>query len=106
MGNPRGIEHAEREEQEIAEGCNRLIENSIICWNYLNLTKELEAAKTEEEKHKILNMAVLHSPLAWWFVNMFGEYDLTGNKLRDNHWRSIPRIRDQDHTHKMEFSKR
>ena len=84
VGNPRGIEHAEKEDQEIAEGCNRLIKNSIICWNYLYLTKELKAAKTEEEKLEILNMLVLHSPQTWWFVNMLGEYDLTENKLQDN----------------------
>ena len=44
VGNPRGIEHAEKEAQEIAEGCNRLIRNSIICWNYLYLTRQLESA--------------------------------------------------------------
>ena len=35
VGNPRGLEHAEKSEQEIAESCNRLIKNCIICWNYL-----------------------------------------------------------------------
>ena len=31
VGNPNGLEYAEKFEQEIAEGCNRLIKNSIIC---------------------------------------------------------------------------
>ena len=31
VGNLRGIEHADKAEQEIAESCNRLISNSIIC---------------------------------------------------------------------------
>lgn len=30
VGNPREFTQAEKEEQEIAEGCNRLIKNSII----------------------------------------------------------------------------
>ena len=29
---------ARKADQEIAEGCNRLIRNSIICWKYLYLT--------------------------------------------------------------------
>ena len=84
VGNPRGIEHAEKEDQEIAEGCNRLIRNSIICWNYLYLTRQLEAARTPEEQDKILKAIALHSPQAWWYVNMLGEYDLSNDRLRDN----------------------
>ena len=37
VGNPREFTQTEKEEQEIAEACNRLIKNSIICWNYLYL---------------------------------------------------------------------
>ena len=33
VGSPREFLHAEKEEQEIAESCNRLIKNAIICWN-------------------------------------------------------------------------
>ena len=29
----------EKVEQEIAEGCKRLIKNAIICWNYLFTTQ-------------------------------------------------------------------
>ncbi len=84
FGNTRGIEHAEKEAQEIAEGCNRLIRNSIICWNYLYLTRPLEAARAPEARDKILKMIALHSPQAWWYINMLGEYDLSNDKLRDN----------------------
>lgn len=41
IGNPREFTQAEKEEQEIAESCNRLIKNCIICWNYLYLTHKL-----------------------------------------------------------------
>ena len=33
VGNPCEFTQTGKEEQEIAEGCNRLIRNSIICWN-------------------------------------------------------------------------
>ena len=46
VGNPNGLEYAEKSEQEIAEGCNRLIRNSIICWNCLYLTRKVATAKT------------------------------------------------------------
>jgi TnpA family transposase len=31
VGSPREYVQTEKEEQEMAEGCNRLIKNSIIC---------------------------------------------------------------------------
>jgi len=35
VGNPREFSAGDKEEQEIAETCNRLIKNAIVCWNYL-----------------------------------------------------------------------
>jgi hypothetical protein len=35
IGNPREFTQAEKQEQEVAEGCKRLIKNAITCWNYL-----------------------------------------------------------------------
>jgi hypothetical protein len=37
VGNPREFIQAEKQEQEIAEDCKRLIKNCITCWNYLYL---------------------------------------------------------------------
>src|SRR4029077_13523022 len=34
IGNPREFLQAEKEDQEMAEACKRLIKNCIICWNY------------------------------------------------------------------------
>jgi TnpA family transposase len=36
-GNPGEFLQAEKEDQEMAEACKRLIKNCIICWNYLYL---------------------------------------------------------------------
>jgi TnpA family transposase len=40
--NPREYSQTEKEDQEISEACNRLIKNSIICWNYLYLARQIE----------------------------------------------------------------
>ena len=37
VGNPREFSAGDKEEQGIAETCNRLIKNAIVCWNYLLL---------------------------------------------------------------------
>jgi TnpA family transposase len=42
VGNPREFLEAEKEDQEMAEACKRLIKNCIICWNYLYLSQKLE----------------------------------------------------------------
>jgi len=34
-GNNQEFQQPTKEEQLIAEGCKRLIENAVICWNYL-----------------------------------------------------------------------
>jgi TnpA family transposase len=83
VGNPREYTQAEKEEQEIAESCNRLIKNAIICWNYLYLTTKLKQAKTEEDKEHLLKSIITHSVMSWAHINMLGEYDFSDEKLRD-----------------------
>jgi TnpA family transposase len=41
IGNPREFTQAEKQEQEVAEGCKRLIKNAITCWNYLYLSQKI-----------------------------------------------------------------
>jgi TnpA family transposase len=83
VGNPREYTQAEKEEQEIAESCNRLIKNAIICWNYLYLTKKLRQAKTEEDREHLLKSILTHSVMSWAHINLLGEYDFSDEKLRD-----------------------
>ena len=44
--------YAEKAEQEMADGCNRLIRNAIICWNYLYLSQRL-AEETHAERQPV-----------------------------------------------------
>ena len=73
----------EKEEQEIAEACNRLIRNSIICWNYLYLARKVEKAPDAEARENLPSMIAAHSPMSWAQINMLGEYDFSEEKLRD-----------------------
>jgi TnpA family transposase len=83
VGNPREYTQGEKEEQGIAESCNRLIKNAIICWNYLYLTKQLKQAKTEEDREHLLKSIITHSVISWAHINLLGEYDFSDEKLKD-----------------------
>ncbi len=75
---------AEKEEQEIAESCNRLIKNSIICWNYLYLARQIEKTTDAETRKMLRSTIATHSPMSWAHINMLGEYDFSDEKLRDS----------------------
>jgi TnpA family transposase len=84
VGNPREFVQTEKEEQDIAEACNRLIKNSIICWNYLYLTKKMIQSKDIEQKETLKKAIQTHSVLCWEHVNLLGEYDFSDAKLKDS----------------------
>lgn len=84
VGNPREFVQTEKEQQEIAEACNRLIKNSIICWNYLYLTKKLIQFKDLEQKETLKKAIQTHSVLCWEHINLLGEYDFSDEKLKDS----------------------
>jgi TnpA family transposase len=83
VGSPREYTQTEKEEQEIAEACNRLIKNSIICWNYLYLARQIEKAPDVEVRENLLRLISTHSPMSWAHINMLGEYDFSEEKLKD-----------------------
>ena len=83
VGNPREFTKVEKEEQEVAEACNRLIKNSIICWNYLYLTRQVEKAPDTHARKNLLCLIASHSPMSGAHIKMLGEYDFSEEKLRD-----------------------
>ncbi len=92
VGNPREYIYAEKEEQEIAESCNRLIKNTIICWNYLYLTHKLQIT-TDQKIESILRKAIqTHSPISWAHINLLGEYDFSDEKLKDSFGIQPPKL--------------
>lgn len=84
VGNPREFTQPDKEEQEIAEACNRLIKNSIICWNYLYLSHKLECMTDHGQKERLLSAIASHSPISWAHINLLGEYDFSDEKLKDS----------------------
>ena len=72
----------EKQEQEIAEACGRLVKNSIICWNYLYLSQKI--ADCDNHDREVLLEAVTNgSVMSWRHVNLLGEYDFSDEKLED-----------------------
>ena len=81
LGNPREFIQTEKQEQEIAEGCNRLIKNSIICWNYLYLSNKLGKNDFPEA---MLQAITGGSVISWQHINLLGGYDFSEEKLQDS----------------------
>ena len=92
VGNPREFTQGDKEEQEIAEACNRLIKNAIICWNYLYLSQKLERLSDNNQKDKLLSAISSHSPISWAHINLLGEYDFSDEKLQDSVGIQLPKI--------------
>ena len=68
VGNPREFSAGDKEEQEIAETCNRLIKNAIVCWNYLLLEHRLNQASTDELRAEIRAAVANHSVISWGVI--------------------------------------
>ena len=77
FGNNQEFTVATIEEQNIANNCKRLIQNAIILWNYLYLTKKHKEAPTEEQKSDIVKTLKQSSIIHWSHINFYGEYDFT-----------------------------
>ncbi|MBV8141022.1 MAG: Tn3 family transposase, partial [Verrucomicrobia bacterium] len=75
VGNPREFLQAEKEDQEMAEACKRLIKNCIICWNYLYLSQKWEEITDTESREALLDAVAHGSTVAWRHLNLLGEYD-------------------------------
>lgn len=84
VGNPREFTQTNKEEQEVAESCNRLLKNAIICWNYMFLEKRLKKLPEGKQKETLMTAIKNHSPISWAHINLLGEYDFSENKMKDS----------------------
>ena len=92
VGNPREFLQAEKEDQEMAEACKRLIKNCIICWNYLYLSQKLEEITDTESREALLDAVAHGSTVAWQHLNLLSEYDFSAEKLRDSVGIRLPKL--------------
>ena len=80
-GNDREFKYAGKEEQLVADSCKRLVENSIICWNYAYLTKLIADEKSAEQKAILIKTIRNKSVVAWEHINLGGTYDFSDEAL-------------------------
>lgn len=74
-GNNQEFKVGSQEEQEIALLCRHLIQNSIILWNYLFISKKLSEIMDKDEYLKSIEELKNSSIMTWQHINMHGEYD-------------------------------
>ena len=77
FGNNTEFIFASQEEQNIANNCKRLIQNSVILWNYLYIDKKLKDAKSQSQKDEIIEAIRNSSIVHWSHINFYGTYDFT-----------------------------
>ena len=82
FGNNSEFQVATVEEQNIANNSKRLIQNAVILWNYMYITKKLQQAKNLTEKDEILKALKNSSIIHWSHINFYGEYDFTRSSKR------------------------
>jgi len=91
FGHNQEFIQAEKEDQEIAESCRRLIKNAIICWNYLYLSRLLATEKQEERRMELIEAIQNGSVSTWKHVNLHGEYDFSDDRMVDSVGLSSPK---------------
>ena len=84
FGHSHEFIQSEKEDQEIAEGCRRLIKNAIVCWNYLYLSRELIAEKNEERRTELIKAIRNGSAATWKHFNLHGEFDFSDERMVDS----------------------
>ena len=71
-----------KEDQEIAVMCKTIIQNIIILWNYIELTKIIMRSDPDQ-RELLLESITSASILTWYHVNLHGTYDFS-NLLSSN----------------------
>src|SRR6267378_5861949 len=98
IGNPREFTQAEKQEQEVAEGCKRLIKNAITCWNYLYLSQKISEVIGPEAREILFQAIANGSVVSWQHINLLGEYDFSDEKLKDSVGIKPPKLAHQRDT--------
>jgi TnpA family transposase len=68
------ITESYQEDQEIAAMCQTILQNIIILWNYIELTKIIMRSD-KEVRDALMNDITSASILTWRHVNLHGTYD-------------------------------
>jgi TnpA family transposase len=72
--NTQEIQQSLQEDQEVASMCRLILQNIIVLWNYIELTK-LIMRSDHKRQIEILENLTQGSIMAWGHVNLLGLYD-------------------------------
>lgn len=81
-GNSGEIKFASKSEQLLADACRRLIQNSIIAWNYLYMSNEVLKANPTERR-TLIKAIQESSPVRWQHINLHGTFDFSKEALHN-----------------------
>jgi TnpA family transposase len=84
FGNNHEFMYGAKVEQEIAEGCRRLIQNAMICWNYVELSQKIAHEEDSQRRQELLTAVTKGSVTSGRHVNLPGEYDFSDEKMQDS----------------------
>jgi TnpA family transposase len=84
FGHSHEFIQSEKEDQEIAEACRRLIKNAIVCWNYIYLSRELTGEKNDVRRAQLLEAIRHGSVVTWAHFNLHGEFDFSDERMVDS----------------------
>jgi len=99
FGNNSEFQVATAEEQNIANNCKRLIQNSVILWNYLYMSQKIKEAKMSEDRERIIKAIQNGSIVHWSHINFYGEYDFTRLDKHHEHDFNLSALKDLDISH-------
>ena len=91
FGHNQEFIQSEKEDQEIAEACRRLIKNAAVCWNYLYLSQELASEKNEERRAELIEAIRNGSVATWKHFNLHGEFDFSDERMVDSMGLAVPK---------------
>ncbi len=94
FANNQEFQQSTKEEQLVAEGCKRLIENAIICWNYLYLSQLIYNEQTDAKKQEMVHTIKSGSVVTWQHINLQGEYDFSEKTLDNSYEFRLPELLD------------
>ena len=80
--NPREFLQAEKEDQEMAEACKRLIKNCVICWNYLYLSQKFAEIEDPVKREEFLKAMAHGSAARLGARQPFGRIRSVGGKIQ------------------------
>ena len=91
FGHSSEFMQSEKEDQEIAEACRRLIKNAAVCWNYLYLSQELATEKNEKRRAELIEAIRNGSITTWKHFNLHGEFDFSDERMVDSMGLAVPK---------------